>query len=107
MPNLLPPRTGGVLSAIAACPSADVIFVAHAGLDRIVTVGDVWRNLRVDQRVSARWWRVPAAEVPRSADHAAQERWLYNWWRRIDAWISQNRPDDAGSPALTPGHVGG
>jgi hypothetical protein len=107
MPNLLPPRTGGALSAIAACPDADVIFVAHAGLDRIVTVGDVWRNLRVDQTVRARWWRVPAAEVPRSADHAAQERWLYDWWQRIDAWISQNRPDDAGSPALTPGQVGG
>jgi hypothetical protein len=107
MPNLLPPRTGGALSAIAACPDADVIFVAHAGLDRIVTVGDVWRNLRVDQTVRARWWRVPAAEVPRSADHAAQERWLYDWWQRIDAWISQNRQDDAGSPALTPGRVGG
>jgi 1-acyl-sn-glycerol-3-phosphate acyltransferase len=102
MPNLLPPRAGGALSAIAACPPADVIFVAHAGLDRIVTVGDVWRNLRVDQTVRARWWRVPAAEVPRSADHAAQERWLYDWWQRIDAWISQNRPDDAGAPVLSP-----
>ena len=107
MPNLLPPRTGGALSAIAACPDVDVIFVAHAGLDQIVTVGDVWRNLRVDQTVRARWWRVPAAEVPLSADHAAQERWLYDWWQRIDAWISRNRPDDAGSPALTPGQVDG
>jgi hypothetical protein len=40
--------------------------------------------------------------VPRSADHAAQERWLYDWWQRIDAWISQNRPDDAGAPVLSP-----
>jgi len=102
MPNLLPPRIGGALSAIAACPQADVIFVAHAGLDRIVTVGDIWRNLRVDQTVRAKWWRVPAAEVPRSADHAAQERWLYDWWQRIDTWISQNRPEDAGAPGLSP-----
>jgi 1-acyl-sn-glycerol-3-phosphate acyltransferase len=107
MPNLLPPRAGGALAAITACPSADVIFVAHAGLDRIVTVGDVWRNLRVDQTVHARWWRVPAAEVPRSADHAAQERWLYDWWQRIDTWISQNRPDAVGTPALAPGQVSG
>jgi 1-acyl-sn-glycerol-3-phosphate acyltransferase len=103
MPNLLPPRPGGALTAIAACPDADVIFVAHAGLDRIVSVGDVWRNLRVDQRVNARWWRVPAPEVPRSASHEAQVRWLYDWWQRIDTWISQNRPDDAGAPALAPG----
>src|SRR5215470_2068417 len=87
MPNLLPPRTGGTLAAIAACPDADVIFVAHAGLDRIVSVGDIWRNMQVDQIVRAKWWRVPAAEVPRSPDRPAQERWLYDWWQRIDAWI--------------------
>jgi len=102
MPNLLPPRAGGALSAIAACPDADVIFVAHAGLDRLVSAGDVWRNLPMDQTIRARWWRVPVGEVPRSADHAAQERWLYDWWQRIDAWISQNRPDGAGPPAPTP-----
>jgi 1-acyl-sn-glycerol-3-phosphate acyltransferase len=102
MPNLLPPRASGALAAIAACPAADVIFVAHAGLDRIVTVGDVWRNLRVDQTIRARWWRVPADEVPRSADHEAQVRWLYDWGLRIDAWISQNRPDDADAPVLSP-----
>jgi 1-acyl-sn-glycerol-3-phosphate acyltransferase len=103
MPNLLPPRAGGALAAIAACPDADVIFVAHAGLDRIVTVGDVWRNLRIDQTVRAKWWRVPADEVPRSADHEAQVRWLYDWWQRIDMWISQNRQDDGNGPVLAPG----
>jgi 1-acyl-sn-glycerol-3-phosphate acyltransferase len=49
MPNLLPPRPGGALAAIAACPDADVIFVAHAGLDNIVTVGDVWGKFPIDQ----------------------------------------------------------
>src|SRR5215472_3628834 len=101
MPNLLPPRPGGALAAIAACPGADVIFVAHAGLDRLVSVGDVWRNLPMDQVIRAKWWRVPVGEVPRSADHAAQELWLYDWWQRIDAWIAQNRPGTPG-PA-TPG----
>ena len=41
MPNVLPPRGGGALTAIAACPDADVIFVAHAGLDLLVSVADV------------------------------------------------------------------
>jgi 1-acyl-sn-glycerol-3-phosphate acyltransferase len=98
MPNLLPPRTGGALAAIAACPDADVIFVAHAGLDRLVTVSDVWRSLPVGQVVRARWWRVPVGEVPRSLDHEAQVRWLYDWWERIDAWISGNRPDGGQDP---------
>jgi 1-acyl-sn-glycerol-3-phosphate acyltransferase len=92
MPNVLAPRTGGVLSAIAACPEADVIFVGHAGLDRLVSAGDVWRSLSVDQTVHATWWRVPAGEVPRSADREAQVRWLYDWWQRIDTWITRHRP---------------
>src|SRR5262249_19138268 len=65
MPTFPAPRGGGAFPAIAACPSADVIFVAHAGLDRLVTVADVWRNLQVGQTIRARWWRVPADEVPR------------------------------------------
>jgi len=92
MPNLLPPRPGGTLAALAACPDADVIFVAHAGLDNIVSVRDVWRNFPIDQVIRAKWWRVPFDEVPREADHEAQVQWLYDWWERIDSWISENRP---------------
>jgi 1-acyl-sn-glycerol-3-phosphate acyltransferase len=104
MPNLLPPRTGGALAAIAACPEADVIFVAHAGLDQLVSVRDIWRSLPVGHVIHAKWWRVTAGQVPRQADYETQERWLYDWWELIDAWISQNRP--AGTPAppvLSPG----
>jgi 1-acyl-sn-glycerol-3-phosphate acyltransferase len=95
MPNLLPPRPGGTLAAITACPDADVIFVAHSGLDKITSVRDVWRNFPIDQVVRARWWRVPFDQVPRSAEHEAQVKWLYDWWERIDTWISENHPSDA------------
>jgi Acyltransferase len=89
MPNLLPPRTGGAFAAIGACPSADVIFVAHTGLDKLVSVRDVWQSLRTDVTVHARWWRVPAAEVPRGADHETQVAWLFDWWERLDGWITE------------------
>ena len=104
MPNLLPPRAGGAFSAIAASPAADVIFVAHAGLDKFVSVSDIWRNLPMDQLIRAKWWRVPAAEVPRTADHDTQVLWLYEWWKRIDTWISENRPgpDAPARPAVPP-----
>jgi len=95
MPNVLAPRAGGAFAAIMACPQADVIFVAHAGLDRLVGMADIWRSLPMDQVVRARWWRVLVDEVPRSADHEAQLLWLYNWWERIDAWISQNHRENA------------
>ena len=102
MPNLLPPRPGGALAAIAACPDADVIFVAHAGLDTIVTVGDVWGKFPIDQVIRARWWRVPSEQVPRATDYEAQVQWLYAWWERIDGWITENRPGDAVRPAAAP-----
>jgi len=99
MPNLLPPRPGGTLAAIAACPDADVVFVAHAGLDTILSIGDVWRRFPVDQVIRARWWRVPSGQVPRGADHEAQVLWLYDWWERIDGWITENRPQHASADA--------
>ncbi len=95
MPSVLAPRAGGALAAVSACPGADVIFVAHAGLDRLVSVGDIWRSLPMDHVVRATWWREPADRVPRSADHEAQVRWLYDWWQRIDAWITQHGSGDA------------
>jgi 1-acyl-sn-glycerol-3-phosphate acyltransferase len=98
MPHLLPPRAGGALAALAACPSADVIFVGHAGLDQLASVADVWRALPIDHVVEARWWRVPAEGVPRAADHEAQVRWLYDWWARIDAWISEHSPQPETRP---------
>jgi 1-acyl-sn-glycerol-3-phosphate acyltransferase len=99
MPNLLPPHAGGAFAAVAACPDADVIFVAHAGLDRLASVSDIWHSLPVGQTVRARWWRVPSAEVPRSAEHEQQVRWLYDWWQQIDNWITEHQPATAPGPA--------
>jgi 1-acyl-sn-glycerol-3-phosphate acyltransferase len=104
MPNLLPPHASGALAAITACPAADVIFVGHTGLDRLVSVRDVWRSLHADMRISARWWRVPAASVPRAGSRDAQVSWLYDWWERIDAWITaenQAMEDRAAKGAAT------
>jgi 1-acyl-sn-glycerol-3-phosphate acyltransferase len=88
MPNVLPPRPAGTLTALAACPDADVIFVAHTGLDRLAGVRDIWRSLLADMEVQAHWWRVPSADVPRAASHEARVAWLYEWWERVDAWIT-------------------
>ena len=93
MPHVLAPRAGGALAAVAACPAADVVFVAHTGLDKLVSVRDVWQRLSADIEVRAQWWRVPAAEVPRQAARDAQVSWLYDWWQRIDAWISAQNAD--------------
>ncbi|MGH3899546.1 MAG: 1-acyl-sn-glycerol-3-phosphate acyltransferase [Pseudonocardiaceae bacterium] len=89
MRHVLPPRPGGVAAALAAAADADVVWVAHAGLDHLYTVADIWRHLPLDQTVRMRWWRVPAADVPHGED--AQVEWLYHWWERIDDWIDDIR----------------
>ena len=86
MSNLLPPRPGGVRAALAAAPHADVVFVAHTGLDHLLTMGDVWRELPQDKVLRLRWSFVPAADVPR--EEQAQIDWLYSWWEDMDAWIA-------------------
>ncbi len=103
MPNVLPPHASGALAAIEACPAADVIFVAHTGLDRLVSVRDVWRGLRADMEIRARWWRVPSASVPRAASREAQLTWLYDWWQRIDAWITAENSGTASGTGRTAG----
>jgi len=47
--------------------------------------------------VTARWWRVPAAEVRGTGGGQAKVDWLYDWWQRIDAWITEQHAGPAGS----------
>ena len=86
MMHVLAPRPGGLLAALAAAPEADVVWVAHTGLDDLASVADVWHALPMDRAIQMRWWQVPASEVPRGPD--AQIEWLFAWWERIDAWIA-------------------
>jgi 1-acyl-sn-glycerol-3-phosphate acyltransferase len=86
MMHVLAPKPGGVVAALARAPEADVVWVAHTGVDHLASVADVWAALPMRSPIRMRWWVVPAAEVPRGEE--AQIEWLYEWWERIDAWIS-------------------
>jgi 1-acyl-sn-glycerol-3-phosphate acyltransferase len=92
MTHVLAPRPGGFLAALDAAPDADVVLVAHTGLDHMLTVRDVWRELPMDKVITMRWWQVPRDEIP--ADREARIEWLFGWWERIDAWIAENRPQE-------------
>jgi 1-acyl-sn-glycerol-3-phosphate acyltransferase len=92
MRNVLAPRPGGFLAALEAAPEADVVLVAHTGLDHMLTVTDAWRELPMDKQIIMRWWRVPRGEIPEGRD--AQIDWLFSWWEQIDAWVEDNRPVD-------------
>lgn len=94
MRNVLAPRPGGFLAALEASPDTDVLLVAHTGLDHVLTVGDVWRELPMDKEITTRWWRVPRDEIPEGRE--AQIDWLYGWWQDIDHWVEEHKPKDLG-----------
>jgi 1-acyl-sn-glycerol-3-phosphate acyltransferase len=99
MRHVIAPRPGGVIAALDASPDSDVLLVAHTGLDHLLTVSDVWRELPMDKAIVMRWWRVRRSEIPAGRDERID--WLFGWWERVDAWIDDNRAvqDRPGSPA--------
>lgn len=95
MRNVLPPRPAGVAAALQAAPHADVVFVAHAGLDHLAGAAAVWRGIPLRHPVRLKWQFVPAAEVPR--ERAAQVDWLFRTWADMDDWIDRH-----GAPGAAP-----
>ncbi len=100
MRHLLPPRPGGVVAALRAAPHADVVLVAHTGLEHLSTLRDLWRGLPIDKTLHLRWWFIPAAEVPRG--EAELTDWLYRWWETIDAWITTTSATTSAAAHGTP-----
>jgi len=89
MTHVLAPRPGGFIAALDAAPDADVVLVAHTGLDHVLTVADIWRELPMDKRIIMRWWKVARADIPEGRDERIE--WLFAWWERIDLWIEETR----------------
>ncbi len=92
MINVIAPRPGGVLAALEAAPEADVLLVAHTGLDHVVGVRDVWHSLPMDKRLLTGWWRIPREDIP--SDREGRIEWLFEWWETVDDWIGEHRPVD-------------
>jgi 1-acyl-sn-glycerol-3-phosphate acyltransferase len=88
--HVLPPRPAGVFAALAAAPGADVVFVAHTGLDHMDSVVAVWRSVPLAEPLEATWWTVPAARIP--ADEPRRLEWLQDNWAEVDTWIDRHRP---------------
>jgi 1-acyl-sn-glycerol-3-phosphate acyltransferase len=85
--HVLPPRHGGPLGLLDACPEADVLVVAHVGFEGIARLGDALSGALIGRRVEVGCWRVAANAIPREA--AGRRRWLDDEWTRVDAWIDE------------------
>lgn len=90
--NVMPPQPAGLNAALAAAPDADMIFIAHTGLDHFQNIGDTWRGLPMNKQLIMRAWRVPRSEIPEERE--AQAEWLFGWFERIDFWIADRTATD-------------
>ncbi len=88
--HVLPPQPGGVLALLDGAPEADVVFLAHTGLEDARTLADLWSGRLIGRVVHATSWRVARADVPSGV--RARVAWLYDQWTRMDGWIGVHAP---------------
>jgi 1-acyl-sn-glycerol-3-phosphate acyltransferase len=115
--NVLAPRPGGVRQVLLAQPDADVVVVAHTGLDKLTDLRTIWREIPTDKTLYVGWQVHAATAVP--TDVGDLSTWLFDRWDEVDAWIDSIEaggiPTTAGpdvspfgevTPANAPGRVG-
>lgn len=84
--RVLPPRPGGTLALLDAT-TADVVVLAHRGLEGFARVKDIWSGGLVRSRVELRFWRVARADVPDARSDRVE--WLFRLWNEIDDWVGE------------------
>lgn len=82
--RVLPPRPGGTLALLEAT-GADVVVLAHRGLEGFARVSDVWTGRLVGSTVAVRFWRIDRSAVP--VERSARVEWLFGVWAKVDAWV--------------------
>ena len=83
-PDLIVGTSVGALhgALVEAAPQADVVLVAHTELEELGSFRQLHTRLPLARPIRARYWRVPATEVPH--EQHALIAWVYNWWQTID-----------------------
>lgn len=83
--NVLPPRPGGAV-AILEVAVADVVLVAHHGLDGFASVSDIWGGGMVGKHVRVRISRYPYHGIP--VGRGQRIDWLFALWSEMDDWLA-------------------
>jgi 1-acyl-sn-glycerol-3-phosphate acyltransferase len=86
---VLPPRLGGTLALLGRNESADALFCGHVGLEGVTDFRDFLGGSMVGATLRVRFWRVAYDEIPR--ERAAQAKWFYEHWSRLDDWVGQQK----------------
>lgn len=84
--HTLPPLREGGVRLVQNTPQADVVFVAHRGIDDAAAMSDLIKGGMTEAQLQVCIWRYPADEVPRTTE--AVEDFLVENWQRIDRFVA-------------------
>lgn len=87
--HVLPVRPGGVSALIESAPDADIVVVAHVGLDDYPDFRALARRVPLTTPIKVAVWRKARSEIP--ADPDARLRWLDATWQDVDDWVDTHR----------------
>ncbi|MEZ5246795.1 MAG: lysophospholipid acyltransferase family protein [Acidimicrobiales bacterium] len=85
--HLLPPRPAGTLALMEGAPGADLVLVAHEGMEDFGDLAAIRANIPLTHPVRVRLWRIARADVPDDEDDFVT--WLMDRWIDMDRWIQQ------------------
>lgn len=86
--HLLPPRSGGLDTLLDAAPAADVVLLAHTGLEGVTRMSTLWDGTLRGRTIRVHLQRIPAHTIPR--DPAGRVEWLHGHWMGIDQWVGDH-----------------
>jgi 1-acyl-sn-glycerol-3-phosphate acyltransferase len=87
--HVLPPRPAGISALLDAAPTADVVILAHVGLDEYPRFADLARAVPLTEPVRVVAWRIRRSDIPPGP--AERVRWLDEHWGRVDSWVDRQR----------------
>ena len=99
---LLPPRPAGTHALMEGAPSADLVLVAHEGMEAFGDLRAIRANIPLADPVRVRLWRIARDDVPEDEDEFVT--WLMDQWIDMDQWIRQRVIErGAGTTSSLPG----
>lgn len=90
--SVLPPRPGGAL-ALLEVTNADVLIVAHTGLDGFSHFADLVHGALVGRVVNIQFRRFTHTALPQ--ERRARIEWLYDRWDEVDHWVADAESSNA------------
>ena len=88
--HVLPPRPGGVLALVDSI-DADVVIIAHTGLDHFGSFTELARAVPLRQPINITAWRCPADQIP--AGDEERIAWLDEQWVLVNERVALGTRD--------------